>query len=139
MDMAKVGAEILLRELGIPGRGVSEVQAAAALRLVLPFSNGQVDVAALITTMTNAGDSTASAMYSWLGKCTNQSVNSGHVIAAFGVQAVGRYAKALGVGVNLAISTLARALPEMIEVFCKDLDPPPVLDLMQAGGYRHGM
>ncbi|MFK8020840.1 MAG: YidB family protein [Pseudomonadales bacterium] len=111
MDILKMGAEILSKQLG-GGEGNSDA-IQSALAGVLGGEGGGLDIGSLVSGLQSGGLADVAA--SWLGDGENAAISSSQLQDLLGSDKIGQLASALNSDEGSILSGLQDALPQMVD------------------------
>jgi uncharacterized protein YidB (DUF937 family) len=114
MDLMKLGTELLMSKLSNRGVNASEDGIAGALTILLGGSDGNIDLAGLVSKFMGDSD-LAGVVSSWLGDGDNQPIATDQVKKVFDTSALSEFASKLGLDDDGAAETIAETLPEMVD------------------------
>lgn len=116
MDMGnviQVAAQLFQGKLDKDGDGIDIGDITSAMTTLLADSNGNVDVASLVSNLDAGGLMSMAA--SWLGDGTNEAIEPEQVKGIFGSSKISDFASALGLDENSALAGLSHSIPEVVD------------------------
>jgi uncharacterized protein YidB (DUF937 family) len=116
MDLLQLGTELIMNKLNLDrdGDGVPD-GVAGALAGLLGDENSNLDIAGLVSKMTQGGGSFQDMASSWLGDGDNAPIDFQQIKEIFGSEKISEFASNLGVDEDTAAGTLAEAIPQMVD------------------------
>jgi uncharacterized protein YidB (DUF937 family) len=111
MDIIALGTQLLSDKLGVD---VDSATISSALTSLLSNSEGQVDIAGLVSKFSGSGD-IGSALQSWLGDGANSGISADAIGQIFGNSQLSSFASQLGTNTETAASGLAEVIPQLID------------------------
>ncbi len=114
MDLMKLGTELLMNQLTNSGSNASEDGVAGALTSLLGGSDGNLDLAGLVTKFMGNSD-LSGLVSSWLGDGANEPIAADQVKQVFDTNVLSEFASKLGLDNDSAAETIANTLPDMVD------------------------
>ncbi len=114
MDLMKLGTELLMSQLTNSGSNASEDGVAGALTSLLGGSDGNLDLAGLVTKFMGNSD-LSGLVSSWLGDGANEPIAADQVKQVFDTNVLSEFASKLGLDNDSAAETIANTLPDMVD------------------------
>ncbi|MFV0477340.1 MAG: YidB family protein [Parahaliea sp.] len=111
MELIEMGAQLLSDKLGL---NVDPAIITGALDKLLGDGNGNIDIAALVSQMTQNGG-LSSIVNSWLGDGSNSPISTDAIQSLFGEGKLSEFASSLGTDTGTAIDGLSGMLPQLVD------------------------
>ena len=114
MDIVKLATDLFISNIGKSGAGnLSASTVTSALQGLLGGADGKLDIGDLVSKFSGSGLQTA--VGSWMGDGTNQTLSAKQVVNTLGDGPVAHFASKLGLSSDVASEGLAATIPQVID------------------------
>lgn len=112
-NMVEIAAKLFQGNLDKDGDGLDLGDITAAFTTLMADSNGEVDVASMVSNLDAGGLMSVAA--SWLGDGENEAIAPDQVKSIFDSGKISEFAASLGLDENSALSGLSNTIPEVVD------------------------